>query len=44
VGVNVPILTELVGEILAKNPDLFLFAGDLCVGNTTQAILEEEFR
>ncbi len=42
-GVNVPILTELVEEILAKNPDLFLFAGDLCVGNTTQPILEEEF-
>jgi predicted phosphodiesterase len=42
-GVNVPILTELVGEILAKNPDLFLFAGDLVVGNTTQAVLEEEF-
>jgi hypothetical protein len=43
VGVNVPILTEIVGEILAKNPDLFLFAGDLCVGGTTQPILEEEF-
>lgn len=42
-GVNVPILTELVEEILSKNPDLFLFAGDLVVGNTTQDLLEEEF-
>lgn len=42
-GVNVPILTEIAAEILDKNPDLFLFAGDLCIGNTTQALLEEEF-
>ena len=42
-GVNVPILTEMVNEILTQNPDLFLFAGDLVVGNTTQDILEEEF-
>lgn len=42
-GVNVAILTELANEILDKNPDLFLFAGDLVVGNTTQALLEEEF-
>ena len=42
-GVNVPILTELVNEILTKNPDMFLFAGDLVVGNTTQDLLEDEF-
>ncbi len=42
-GVNVVILGELVDEILAENPDLFLFTGDLVVGNTTQDLLEVEF-
>ena len=41
-GVNVPILTELTQEVLSKTPDLFLFAGDLVMGNTTQELLEEE--
>jgi len=42
-GVNVVILGELVEEILAANPDMFLFPGDLCVGGTEQEVLEEEF-
>ena len=42
-GVNVAILTEIVNEILKHEPDFFLFAGDLCVGNSDPVILEKQF-
>lgn len=42
-GVNVPILTEIVREIIDANAEFVLFAGDLVIGVSDQAALESQF-
>jgi hypothetical protein len=41
-GVNIPILTEIVDEIVSHNVDFVLFSGDLVLGGVDQALLETE--
>ncbi len=42
-GVNVKILSEVVTEILARDVEFVLFAGDLSIGGVSQDLLEVEF-
>ncbi|MBN2138899.1 MAG: metallophosphoesterase [Sedimentisphaerales bacterium] len=42
-GVNVAILSELVQETIDCNAEFVLFGGDLVIGSSDQATLEEEF-
>jgi len=42
-GVNVPILTEIVREIMDANAEFVLFAGDLVIGTSDQSDLESQF-
>jgi len=42
-GVNVPILAELVSEIIDANAEFVLFGGDLVIGTSSQSLLESQF-